>query len=158
MKKHLVVTPSSLSSISPLATAYDAELAQRLHTEVGSKLDHEYLAGDGFKLSAADILKSLSNKENIVLLDVRTPAEQQVVGLTHPKVLSIPLDKLMLKENLDKLSSHKDSKIVVVCHSGERAALATGLLQAAGVPNVSFLGGGLIQLVTALTPKTAPMQ
>jgi|JFJP01.1.fsa_nt_gi rhodanese-related sulfurtransferase len=158
MKKHLFVTFLSLSLISPLATAYDAELAQRLHTEVSSKLDRKYLAEGGCKVSAADILKSLSNKEKVVLLDVRTPAEQQVVGLTHPNALSIPLDNLMLKENLDKLSQYKDSKIVVVCYSGERAALATGLLQAAGVPNVSFLGGGLIQLVTALTAKTAPMQ
>lgn len=158
MKKHLFITFLSLSLISPLATAYDAELAQRLHTEAGSKLDHKYLAEGGCKVSAADVLKSLSNKEKVILLDVRTPAEQQVVGLTYPNALSIPVDKLMLKENLDKLSQHKDYKIVVVCHSGERAAFATALLQAVGIPNVSFLGGGLVQLVTALTPKAVPMQ
>lgn len=136
--------------------AYDATLAERLHQDIISKQTHKFLVEKDNKISAEDVLKSLANKEKITLLDIRTSAEQNVVGLTHPNSRFIPLEKLMVKENLDRLP--KDGKIVIVCHSGSRAAFATSLLQAVGFDNVVFLNGGLIQLITALTPKTVPIE
>ncbi len=141
----------------PVTTfAYDATLAERLHKDLTSQRDQKFLVEKSCKVSAEDVLKSLANKENITLLDIRTQAEQDVVGLTHPNSLFIPLEKLMLKENLDRLP--KDGKIVVICHSGNRAAFATSLLQAIGFDNLMFLNGGLIQLITQLTPKSVPLQ
>lgn len=136
--------------------AYDATLAERLHKDLTSQRDQKFFTEKNWTVSAEDILKSLSKKENITLLDIRSQAEQNILGLTHPNSLFIPMEKLMLKENLDRLP--KDGTIVVVCHSGSRAAYVTSLLQAVGFNNVVFLNGGLIQLITQLTPKTVPLQ
>jgi rhodanese-related sulfurtransferase len=136
--------------------AYDATLAEHLHKDITSQRDQKFFVEKSITTSAEDVLKSLSKNENITLLDIRTQAEQNVVGLTHPNSLSIPMEKLLLKENLDRLP--EQSKIVVVCHLGSRAAYVSSLLQAIGFNNVTYLNGGLIQLVTQLTPKTVPLQ
>jgi len=83
-------------------------------------------------------------------------AERNVVGVNLPGTLNIPLDQLFKKENLDRLP--KDGKILVVCHSGSRAAGATALLSAIGFTNASYVNGGLIALVTGVTPKSVPME
>lgn len=156
---HIRIAGLSLSlflGIFTSALAYDKTLAERLNQEITSKADHKFLVEKDYKVSAEDVLKLIANKEKLTLLDIRTPAEQSVVGLTYPNSLSISLNKLMQKENLDRLPA--DGKIVVICHSGSRAAFITSLLQAVGFNNVVFLNGGLIQLVTALTPKTVPVE
>jgi rhodanese-related sulfurtransferase len=136
--------------------AYDATLAERLHKEITGQRDQKFFVEKSVTTSAEDVLNSLFKNENITLLDIRTQAEQNVVGLTHPNSLSIPMEKLLLKENLDRLP--EQGKIVVVCQLGSRAACVSSLLQAIGFNNVTYLNGGLIQLVTQLTPKTVPLQ
>ena len=64
------------------------------------------------------------------------------------------MNALFRKENLDRLP--KEGKIVVICHSGNRAAGAAALLKAVGFKDVQYINGGLISLVTNLTPKTVP--
>ena len=61
-----------------------------------------------------------------MVLDVRQPdeyAESHVKGSTL-----IPLDQLALR--FDELP--KDQEIMVICRSGNRSGIATGLLQRAG--------------------------
>jgi rhodanese-related sulfurtransferase len=73
-----------------------------------------------------------------------------------PGALHIPLDLLLQKENLDRLPG--DGKIVVVCHSGSRAVVATTLLKAIGFGNVVYLDGGVTALANAVTPKSLPVE
>ena len=79
-----------------------------------------------------------------------------MVALNHPSALSIPMNELFKKENLDRLS--EDNKIIVVCHSGNRASGTTALLKSAGFKDVVYVNGGLISLVTNVTPKTVPVE
>lgn len=138
------------------AHAYDREMAAKIQP-VAANLSHEGLAKGGCKISPEALVKLLAeNKEKVTLLDVRTPAEAKVVGLTYSNTLAIPLDQLFKDENLKRLPS--DGKIVVVCHSGNRAAGSTALLSAIGFRNVVYVNGGLIGLVTQLTPAALPVQ
>ncbi len=157
MKKTLSVLSLALAAaLSFNAQAYDEAMAAKID-QVTSKMDHAGLLKGGCKVSPEDVLKTLAaGKEKVTLLDVRTPAEAKVVALSHPSALHIPLDKLFKPENLSRLP--KDGRIFVVCHSGNRAAGATALLSAAGFTNVSYVNGGLIALVTNLTPKTVPVE
>jgi len=67
----------------------------------------------------------IKKKEDFVILDVRTPQEQSIVGSTWKNTLNIPMHEVFKPENLSKIP--KDKKVVVVCHSGERAwAVVTG--------------------------------
>lgn len=157
MKQTLSILSLALAAaLSFNAQAYDEAMAAKIDPMI-SKLDHAGLLKGGCKVAPEDVLKALAaGKEKITLLDVRTPAEAKVVALSHPSALHIPMDKLFKPENLARLP--KDGRILVVCHSGNRAAAATALLNAAGFGNASYVNGGLIALVTNLTPKTVPVE
>ncbi|TCJ12968.1 rhodanese-like domain-containing protein [Parasulfuritortus cantonensis] len=135
------------------AWAYDADLAARLAPTV-AKMNQAGLAKGATKLSAENFLGMVAKNEKLTVLDIRTPAEQRFVTL--PGALTIPLDKLMQKDSLDRLPS--EGTLVVVCHLGSRAAIATTLLRAIGVGNAVYLDGGLSALVNAATPKGLPLE
>lgn len=154
MKKSLSILSLTLAAaLSFNAQAFDEAMAAKI-APVVAKLDHAGLAKGGCKISADDFLARSAKKEKMTVLDVRTPAEVRMVGV--PGALHIPMDQLMNKENLDRLPT--EGKIVVLCHSGNRAAGATALLKAVGFSNVTYINGGLIALVTATTPRTLPVE
>jgi rhodanese-related sulfurtransferase len=86
----------------------------------------------------------MKKKEDFVILDVRTPAEQAIVAPTWKNTLYIPMHELFKEENLNKLP--KDKKIVVVCHSGDRAAAVVAALRALGFNNAYQFKGGMVEL------------
>jgi rhodanese-related sulfurtransferase len=132
----------------------DTEMAAKISPMV-SMLDQKGLVEHSCKIAPEDALKMMTaGKEKVTLLDVRTPAEMGVVGLTFPNAIQIPMADIMKPESLDKLP--KDGQILVICHSGNRAAGVTALLSAVGFRNVKYVNGGLIALVTQLTPKALP--
>jgi rhodanese-related sulfurtransferase len=142
--------------VGPLfaAHAYDAGLAEHILSTVTGQMDRQFFIDKPCKVEAPAVIEMLAKREPITLLDIRTPEEQGVVALSHPNALSIPMNRLFQKESLDRLP--QSGKIVVVCHSGNRAAGATALLKAVGFKDVVYINGGLISLVTHLVPKTAP--
>ncbi len=140
------------ASLPAIATAYDAELATRIQTNVTGRMDRQYLADTPPKIDAPDLVATLSKGQDILLLDIRTPEEHGVVTLSHPRTLWIPLNDLFQPENLDRLPT--DKQIAVVCLSGYRAAWAAGLLRAVGFEDVVFVTGGLAGLVQAFKPST----
>lgn len=149
-----VMVLSSLFAIN--AFAYDTDMAKRIEP-VAARMDQAALAKGGCKVAPDEVLKMVTSKtEKVTVLDVRTNAERGVVGVNLPGTLNIPLDQLFKKENLDRLPT--TGKILVVCHSGSRAAGATALLSAIGFTNVAYVNGGMIALVTALTPKSMPLE
>ena len=81
-------------------------------------------------------LKEYAEKENAVLLDVRTPQEY---GEGH-----IPGSKNVPLQTLDKVRSvveNKDAELFVYCYSGARSKQATAMLQHMGYTNVQNIGG-----------------
>ena len=81
-------------------------------------------------------LKEYAEKENAVLLDVRTPREY---GEGH-----IPGSKNVPLQTLDKVRSvveNKDAELFVYCYSGARSRQATAMLQHMGYTNVQNIGG-----------------
>ena len=81
-------------------------------------------------------LKEYAEKENAVLLDVRTPQEY---GEGHiPGSINVPL------QTIDKVRSvveNKDAELFVYCYSGARSRQATAMLQHMGYTNVQNIGG-----------------
>lgn len=79
----------------------------------------------------------LKNGDNVTLLDVRTPeefAQEHIKG-----ALSIPVQ--LLNENLSKLQSAKEKKIIVYCHSGSRSVAASRILAKNGFLPLNVKGG-----------------
>ena len=142
----------SLISFGVAVADYDAQLAQsyaRLFEPVaGAK------AGKGLHLMTPDKLVSqIQAGKPIVALDVRTPNECGLLGMTLPESMAIPVNEIFLAENLDRIP--QDKTVVIVCKTGTRAtAVGTGLRHI-GFKNVYVLKGGFMALGKYLSPKTA---
>jgi rhodanese-related sulfurtransferase len=77
---------------------------------------------------------------DLVVLDVRTPDEfnrGHIPGARH-----LPLDRL--GDGVGLLENLKGSRVVCVCATGKRSAVAAVRLRKAGFPNVYNLSGGML--------------
>jgi len=150
MKKYIAVALAVIS-LGGFSFGIDKALAQK-YDKIFSQLTQENLIKSPCRVTPKQVLKMIKKGEDIVLLDIRTEAEQSIVGITYKNSLHIPMDKLFKPENLAKLP--KDKKIIVICHSGARAIAATFALRSIGFKNAYALKGGISALARYVTPKT----
>lgn len=87
-------------------------------------------------ITASKLNSDLASKENIQLIDVRTPLEFDSEHISLSK--NIPLEDLANRGGEIK----KDNIVVLICRTGNRAGRAAGLLSSYG-ENVSVLEGGI---------------
>jgi len=81
---------------------------------------------------------SFYHDNNTTLLDVRTKEELKTDGMIEGAI-HVPLQAL--SENLAKLSTYKNSKILVYCRSGSRSISASRTLSNAGFKTYNLTGG-----------------
>jgi rhodanese-related sulfurtransferase len=142
MKRGLLVAGALLGFVA-VGFSYDAELAKKLDA-MFSQMTPEVLKQKPCQIDANQLFEMIKKKEDFVILDVRTPQEQSITGITWKNTLNIPMHEVFKPENLNKLP--KDKKIVVVCHSGDRAAAVVTGLRAIGFNNVYQFKGGIKEL------------
>ena len=92
-------------------------------------------------------IESLSNLENGLFIDVRSPLEYREVHASGAE--NIPLDSLDA-EALIKAADGKD--IFIICKSGQRGAKACQLISQSGYENVINIEGGTDEWVKAGKP------
>ena len=80
--------------------------------------------------------KEYAEKENAVLLDVRTPQEYREGHI--PESINIPLQTI---DKVTSIAEDKDAALFVYCYSGARSRQATAMLQNMGYTNVRNIGG-----------------
>jgi glyoxylase-like metal-dependent hydrolase (beta-lactamase superfamily II) len=97
------------------------------------------------EIKADALKKKIDNKDNIFILDVRTPQEYESWKLSYenhdaPKL--IPVDRLLsqLPSMLDEIP--KDKEIITICAHGNRSMIAANTLNKLGY-NVKSLHGGM---------------
>jgi len=142
MKRGLLVAGALLGFVA-VGFSYDAELAKRLNA-MFSQMTPEVLKQRPCQIDANQFFEMIKKKEDFVILDVRTPQEQSITGITWKNTLNIPMHEVFKPENLNKLP--KDKKIVVMCHSGDRAAAVVTGLRAIGFNNAYQFRGGIKEL------------
>ena len=81
-------------------------------------------------------LKEYAEKENAVLLDVRTPQEYREGHIPGSK--NVPLQTI---DKVTSVTENKDIALFVYCYSGARSRQATAMLQHMGYTNVQNIGG-----------------
>jgi len=142
MKRGLLVASALLGFVA-VGFSYDAELAKRFNA-MFSQMTPEMLKQRPCQIDANQLFEMIKKKEDFVILDVRTPQEQSITGITWKNTLNIPMHEVFKPENLNRLP--KDKKIVVVCHSGDRAAAVVTGLRAIGFNNAYQFRGGIKEL------------
>jgi len=151
MRKFLFII-IALVLLTGQSYAYDIEKAnnyQQLFRNCAGKEIPKAL----YLITAEKLLEKIKSKENLFILDVRTPAEGSIIGINYKNTLFVPMNKVFNKEILKKLP--KDEGIIVLCRKGIRSSLITMALRDIGFNNVFSLKGGMIDLMEYLTPVAA---
>jgi NADPH-dependent 2,4-dienoyl-CoA reductase/sulfur reductase-like enzyme/rhodanese-related sulfurtransferase len=117
----------------PYATALDP-IATTAHVMV-NKLD-----GLARGLSPLEAKRRIDRGDDIILLDVRTPGEFDLMRLPYPNVTHIPLGALRARKG----ELPKDKDILAFCKVSMRGYEAQRILNAAGYTRVWFIEGGLV--------------
>ena len=104
------------------------------------------LAGHARGISALEVKLRLEADHDFILLDVRSPAEHEEIGIEGAKL--IPLG--MLRERLHELPL--DKEIVTFCKISLRGYEAQRILDAAGFVNTKFMDGGILAWPYAFRP------
>jgi len=154
MKKLLLLSLSTFV-LSTASFAYDANKAEQLN-KFYSHITHKTCAHSKLFISADDVMKMYRDAKDFTIVDLRTDGEADIIALSNKNALHIPIAKLFIKTNLDRLPT--DKPLILVCHSGARALMAAVGLKQLGFKNTQVLKGGLIALATANNPKNAPMK
>lgn len=110
-----------------------------LLAHAGNVIDNK-ARGIARSVTPAEVKRRMDAGEDFVLLDVRTPQEVQAAGLRDPRVVNIPLGKLM--ERAGELPA--DKEIVAFCKISVRGYEAQRILEGRGFSKVSFMDGGLM--------------
>jgi len=142
MKRGLLVVGALLGFVA-VGFSYDAEVAKKLDA-MFSQMTPEVLKQRPCQIDSNQLFEMIKKKEDFVILDVRTPQEQSITGITWKNTLNIPMHEVFKPENLNKLP--KDKKIVVICHSGDRAAAVVTGLRAVGFNNAYQFKGGIKEI------------
>lgn len=93
------------------------------------------------EVSVEQVRQMITEKDSIILLDVRTVLEFDG-SLGHiPGAILIPLAEL--ESRMDELEVYKDAEVIVICRSGNRSGRATRILSDNGFKAYNMLGGML---------------
>jgi len=99
------------------------------------------------QITVSELNNKISNKEDFILLDVRTDSEyylSNIEGAIHIPMNNVP----------DKLDSLKrDKEIIVQCKSGVRSSRVCEFLLKSGYTDVKNLRGGIVAWAEKIDPS-----
>ncbi|MCK5647811.1 MAG: rhodanese-like domain-containing protein [Gammaproteobacteria bacterium] len=150
MKKFSLLMVLFLLTTS-FAWAYDKMMAES-YDQYFKPFSEKATSKSLHMIKTADFVKGV-RAGKLFVIDVRTPGETGIYGITIHGSVVIPMDQVFKAENLALLPT--DKKVVVVCKAGHRAMAVSTALRHIGFNNVYSLKLGLQDLAKYLSPKTA---
>ena len=97
--------------------------------------------------SPAEAARRLDSDVELVVIDVREPAEYQAGAV--PAAVNIP--RGMIEFQVATACTEPELAILIYCKSGGRAVLAAKTLAEMGYPNVTAVEGAIDDLIAALS-------
>jgi len=95
-------------------------------------------------ISTNELKKSLDDKLDMVLVDIRLPSEIQSMGGAIKAQQNVNMPRGWLEYRITRVVLNKDTPIVVYCGAGIRSPLAANTLQKMGYTNVKNYSAGFI--------------
>lgn len=90
-------------------------------------------------ISVDEFINLIENNKDIVILDVRTPAELAGPLGKIETALNIPIQEL--PDRINELKPYKDKKIYVICRTQNRSYASSQFLNKNGFKTVYVIGG-----------------
>ena len=97
-----------------------------------------------------DELRELVRKQQVEIIDVRTPEEFREVRAATAR--NVPLDTLDPQAVMTARTGAADEPLYFICHLGGRSATACAMFMAAGHANVVNIDGGTDAWIAAGMP------
>ena len=138
--------------VCSVCSAHDKTRANQ-YLKLYSRCDGKQIGKSLFMVTPEAFVGKIKSGEDVFVLDVRTKAEEQIIGMNIPNTMFVPMNKVFEESTLSKLP--KDKQIVVLCRKGVRSSLVTMGLRDIGFGNAFSLKEGMRGLIEFLTPKTA---
>jgi rhodanese-related sulfurtransferase len=147
MKKVLVI--AMIVAFFTPSWAFDEQRARNYEKFFADYADKNL--GDALGMvESDDIVKAIiDKKEEMWLLDIRTPLETSILGMSYKNTLNIPINEVFKSENLAKIPT--DKTVVIICQKGFRATAVATALRNIGFTNVKILKGGIVDLSNYLS-------
>lgn len=93
----------------------------------------------GGRSVSAQIVTNLINRHNGIIVDIRSNEDFREGHI--PGSVNLPADKLA--DHIEKIKTHQDKPVIVVCKLGNTAAAAGRQLREQGFTDVYRLSGGI---------------
>jgi adenylyltransferase/sulfurtransferase len=106
-------------------------------------------AAAGSTITAAELKKLLDSGKPIELIDVREPAEWEIVSIPGAKL--VPKDQILRGDALASLP--QDRQIVMYCKTGVRSAETLAAVKSAGFADAVHVQGGVTAWVNQIDPS-----
>ena len=106
-------------------------------------------AAAGSTITAAELKKLLDSGKPIELIDVREPAEWEIVSIPGAKL--VPKDQILRGDALAALP--QDRQIVMYCKTGVRSAETLAAVKSAGFADAVHVQGGVTAWVKQVDPS-----
>jgi adenylyltransferase/sulfurtransferase len=129
------------------------------HPTVTELIDYEEFCGvvseeaqqaaAGSTITAAELKELIDSDKPIYLVDVREPAEWEIVSI--PGATLIPKDEILRGDALASLP--QDRQIVMYCKTGVRSAETLAAVKAAGFSDAVHVQGGVTAWVNQIDPS-----
>ena len=118
-------------------------------TFCGAVSDEALDAAQGSTIVPRELKKWIDDGENIFLVDVREPAEFEIVSI--PGATLIPKGEFLNGSALERMP--QDKRIVLYCKSGMRSAEALAIVKGAGFADAVHVGSGVVGWVNQVDPS-----
>jgi len=106
-------------------------------------------AASGSTITAAELKKLIDSGKPIELIDVREPAEWEIVSIPGAKL--VPKDQILRGDALASLP--QDRQIVMYCKTGVRSAETLAAVKSAGFADAVHVQGGVSAWVNQIDPS-----
>ena len=91
------------------------------------------------EMTITELKQGMKENPDLLILDVRTPAELTGSLGKIDGVINIPVQELVAR--MGELEKYKDKDIAVICRTGNRSGTATRILREQGYKAKNVLGG-----------------
>lgn len=99
---------------------------------------------ESYEIYPGDVAEKIKNKENIILLDVRTLEEYEEIHLENALLLPVQQLSAQSLADIGLGEDAKDKEIIIYCRSGARSKTAYNIMKSLGYTNIKSVGGGMI--------------
>lgn len=120
-------------------------------SEAETGLPAGYRLREEWEVTPRRLAAEMAGDRRPLLIDCRTPEEHAVARIEG--AVLIPMGELAGR--LEELEVHRESRIVVHCHRGQRSLRVASFLRGQGFSDVWSLAGGIDAWSTGVDPSVA---